>query len=41
MLKLRGDSLLPPLELIFKSCLASGTFPSEWKKVSVHKKGDK
>ena len=44
MLKLCSDSVLPPLELIFKSCLESGTFPSEWKKanvVLVHKKGDK
>ena len=31
------------LEFIFKSCLESGTFPSEWKKanvVPVHKKDD-
>ena len=44
MLKLYGDSALPPLELIFTSCLESGTFPSELKKtnlVPVHKKGDK
>ena len=44
MLKLCGDSVLPPLEFIFKSCLESGTFPSEQKKanvVPVHKKGDK
>ena len=43
-LKLCGDSVLPPVELIFKSSLESGTFPSEWKKlnvVPVHKKGDK
>ena len=29
MLKLCSDSVLPPLEIIFKSCLESGTFPSE------------
>ena len=28
MLKPCGDSVLPILELIFKSCLESGTFPS-------------
>ena len=31
MLKLCGT----PLVLIFKSCLESGTFPSEWKKGNV------
>ena len=44
MLKLCGDSVLPPLELIFKSCLEIGTFPSERKKanvVPVFKKCDK
>ena len=44
MLKLRGDSVLPHLELIFKSCLESGMFPWEWKKaiiVQMYKKGDK
>ena len=32
MLKLCVDSVLPLLELISKSCLESGTFPSEWRK---------
>ena len=44
MLKLCGDSTLPPLEFNFKSCLESGTFPSVWKKanvVPVHKKSEK
>ena len=44
MLKLCGDSVWPPLELTFKSCLESGTFPSKSKKsnvVPVHKKGHK
>ena len=41
MLKICGDSILKPLELIFKSCLENGKFPIEWKKanvVLVHKK---
>ena len=44
MLKVYGNSVLPTFQLIFKSCLESCTFPSEWKKVHVvpeHKKGDK
>ena len=44
MLKLCGDSLCTPLELIFKDCLTNGIFPSDWKKgntVPNHKKNDK
>ena len=44
MLKTCGESILKPLELIFKSCIESGKFPTEWKKanvVLVHKKNDK
>ena len=44
MLKLCGDSICKPLELIFKMCLRNGRFPLEWKKVNVvpiHKKHDK
>ena len=44
MLKLCGDSICKPLELIFKTCLRNDRFPLEWKKASVvpiHKKGDK
>ena len=44
MLKICGDSLCRPLELIFNDCLANGIFPSDWKKgniVPVHKKNDK
>ena len=44
MLKLFGESIYKPLNLIFKSCLKTGQFPSEWKKanvVPVFKKGDK
>ena len=41
MLKICGDSIWKPLELIFKSCIESGKFPIEWKKanaVPVYKK---
>ena len=44
MLKLCGEPIYKPLNLIFKSCLKTGQFPSEWKKanvVPVFKKGDK
>ena len=38
------SSICRPLKLIFQSCLESGKFPIEWKKVNavpVHEKGDK
>ena len=35
MLKICGDSMLKPLELIFRSCLENGKFPIEWKKANV------
>ena len=41
MLKICGDSLCRPLELIFIHCLANGIYPSDWKKgktVPVYKK---
>ena len=44
MLKLCGDSICQPLEIIFKPCQRNGIFPLEWKKANVapiHKKGDK
>ena len=44
MLKIFGDSLCRPLELIFNDCLANGIFLSDWKKgnmVPVYKKNDK
>ena len=44
MIKIRGNSLCKPLEMIFKSCTIKGELPSEWKKpnvVLVHKKNDK
>ena len=42
MLKLCDDSVLPSLELIFKSFVENGRFPSQWEKsavVQVHKIG--
>ena len=42
--KICDTSICTPLKLIFQSCLESGKFPTEWKKmnvVPVHKKGDK
>ena len=44
MIKICGRSLCKPLEMIFKSCIKKGEYPSAWKKanvVPVHKKGDK
>ena len=44
MLKICGDSICRPLNIIFKTCLRTGIFPLEWKKanvVPIHKKGDK
>ena len=35
MLKIRGDSLGRPLELIFNDSLANGIFPSDWKKCNI------
>ena len=43
-LKICGESISKPLEIIFKSCIEKGQFPNKWKKanvVPVHKKGDK
>ena len=39
LLKICDSSIVRPLSIIFKNCLQSGTFPSNWKKsnvVSVH-----
>ena len=44
MLKICGDTICKPLELIFKRALTTGVFPSEWKKgniVSCYKKVNK
>ena len=44
MLKICGDSICRPLSIILKTCLRTGIFPLEWKKVNIvpiHKKGDK
>ena len=41
MLKICGDSICVPLEMIFKQALLAVLFPSEWKKGNVfliHKK---
>ena len=41
MLKLCGEAICRPLNMIFKTCLNTGKFPSEWKKcnvVPIHKK---
>ena len=35
MLKICGDSILKPLELILKSCIDSDKFSIEWKKANV------
>ena len=39
-----GNSIYKPLQLIFRSCIDNGEFPSEWKKanvVAVNNKGNK
>ena len=44
MLKICGSAMYQPLAIIFKQCVDTGIFPSEWKKgniVPIHKKGDK
>ena len=44
MLKLCGATICRPLNIIFKTCLNTDKFPSEWKKgnfVPLHKKDDK
>ena len=44
MLKMCGDSICRPLNIIFKTCLRIGKFFSEWKKANIfpiHKKGYK
>ena len=42
MLKICGNAIYKPLQLIFRSCIENWKFPSEWKKpnVPVHKKGN-
>ena len=35
MINICGESILKPLELIFKSCLENGRFPIKWKKANV------
>ena len=44
MLKICGDSIYVPLEMIFKQALLTSLLPSKWEKgtiVPIHKKGDK
>ena len=44
MLKICRSSIYKPLETIFKQCIETGVFSSEWKKASIvpiHKKGNK
>ena len=44
MLILCGEAICRPLNIIFKTCLNTGKFPSEWKKGNagpIHKKYDK
>ena len=44
MVKICGNSVVAPLSMIFKDCLANGTYPSKRKKshvCSVHKKYSK
>ena len=43
IVKLCDKSICKPLNIIFKSCLTQGIFPSEWKKakVSIRKKKKK
>ena len=41
MLKICGSSIYKPLEMIFKQCIETSVFPSEWKKaniVPIHKR---
>ena len=35
MLKLCGESICRPLNIIFKTCIRTGKFPLEWKKANV------
>ena len=44
MLRICGDTINKPSELIFKQAFITGTYPSDWKKgniVTVHKNGNK
>ena len=43
MLKLCGETICRPLNIIFKKCLNTDKFSSEWKKgnVPIHRKDDK
>ena len=35
MLKILGEAISKPLEIMLKSCIEEGQFPNEWKKANV------
>ena len=35
MLKILGEAISKPLEIMLKSCIEEGQFPNEWKKENV------
>ena len=44
MIQICGDSIIPPLKIIFETAIKSGCFPDSWKKgtiLRVHKKESK
>lgn len=44
VIEISDDSIIKPLQMIFKSFMEIGIFPNEWKKmnfVPIYKKGDK
>ena len=44
MIKMCDHAIVPPLRMIFETCLAKGIFPQVWRQanvVPVHKKGSK
>ena len=44
MLQLCGDSIIPPLTILFQSAIEAGHFPDSWKKANatpIHKKQSK
>ena len=44
MLKIFGSAIYKPLAILFKQCVDTGIFPSEWKQgnfVPIYKKGDR
>ena len=44
MIKIFGESICKPSEIIFQSCIELGLFPEIWKKaniIPIHKKNEK